>query len=296
MSASASALATVASTNEAGDSHALTLFSPAKVNLFFRVIRRRNDGFHDIATLMQALDFGDTVTVRFANTDGLVCSDPSLPTDSSNLAMGAVELFRRKAGVSSAFHVTLDKTIPVEAGLGGGSGNAATVLWGLNQLCGRPAETGKLIEWAGEIGSDLAFFLGDGTAYCTGRGEKVRHVAPLLKRDLWIVKPKGISLSTPAVYSNVDVDRLPARDPEQALDAALDGRLDCFNDLEEAAIKLAPPLRQLRQRLLDLGCTTVLLAGSGSSFFCWGNNTPPEIPGTQTFHTRFTNRNPDCWY
>ena len=153
--------------------HELHLFSPAKINIFLRVVRRREDGYHDLASLFHVIDLGDDMTFSFlpagANQDALTCNVPDVPTDASNLVVKALNLFRRKTGAAQRWSVDLVKRVPHGAGMGGGSGNAATALWAANEMCGRPATNEELLQWSGEIGSDISVFFALGAAYCTGR-------------------------------------------------------------------------------------------------------------------------------
>lgn len=149
----------------------MILFSPAKINLFFRVLKKRDDGYHEIASLYQAIDLGDTLNITLNECDELSCSDPSLQTDESNLVLKAAALFRKKTALALYIKVHLHKQIPIQAGLGGGSSNAATTLWALNKLANCPASFQDLALWSCELGSDVAFFFSKGAAYCTGRGE-----------------------------------------------------------------------------------------------------------------------------
>lgn len=124
-------------------SDALTLFSPCKINLFLRIIRKRPDGFHDLASLFQAVGFGDTLHLSVSSNkdkDEFTCNMEGVPTDSTNLVIRALELMRQKTDRSDVFfHADLVKCVPAQAGLGGGSANAATAMWGANELMGRPA-------------------------------------------------------------------------------------------------------------------------------------------------------------
>ena len=123
----------------------LTLFSPCKINLFLRILRKRQDGFHDLASLFQAIGFGDTLELtvledKDATMDVFTCNMDGVPTDSRNLVIRALELMRTKTGHSQTyFQANLIKQVPAQAGLGGGSANAATAMWGANELMGRPA-------------------------------------------------------------------------------------------------------------------------------------------------------------
>lgn len=268
----------------------LILFSPAKVNLFFRVLHKRGDGYHEIASLYQSLSLGDCLQIARADEDRLSCSDPLLPCDSTNLVLKAASLFRKKTHLPIFAQFHLIKSIPIQAGLGGGSSNAATALWGLNELAGRPATLQDLQLWGAELGSDIPFFFSKGTAYCEGRGEKIQEVNFSQIADGWIVKP-AIGLSTPLVYKQTRVDRLPKQDPIKALEKCL-----FFNDLEYAAFELAPSLASLKQRLLTSGFKHVLMTGSGSAFFCTGKEEALMIPHTQFYRVKFIRRQEGQWY
>lgn len=276
----------------------MKLFSPAKINLFLRIVGKRLDGYHELASLFQVIDLGDTLTIEAADHDHLTCTDPTIPTDEKNLVIKATQLFRRKTGLKIGLKVHLDKKIPYEAGLGGGSSNAATALWAINQLAGNIATHEELKTWSAEIGSDITFFLSQGTAYCTGRGENVRHLSPLVARTLWIVKPP-IGLSTPEVYRTLGLKptHLP---PESEIAADLNKFIangnHFFNDLEKPAFQLRPELKLLKDELQHSGFDTVLMTGSGSAFFCIGEGTPPLRPDLFCVKARFLNRSPINWY
>lgn len=124
------------------DVDCMTLFSPCKINLFLRIIRKREDGFHDLASLFQAVGYGDTLELKNLNDateDKFSCNMEGVPTDMTNLVLRAFELMRRKTGVTQYFDANLIKQVPAQAGLGGGSANAATAMWGANELMGNPA-------------------------------------------------------------------------------------------------------------------------------------------------------------
>ena len=273
----------------------LTLASPAKINLFLRVLHRRQDGFHDLASLMQTVDLSDTIHFRLGEEDGLTCTNERLPTDNSNLILKAADLFRRKTGINQGLVAYLEKRIPMEAGLGGGSSNAATTLWAFNSLCGSPATEAELVSWGAELGSDVAFFLSHGTAYCTGRGEILRPISSLPHSYLWIIKPPQ-GLSTPKVYGRLDVLKLPQNNPEDALGSFLSHRPVYFNDLEVPAFEMMPELASLKNQLFASGFSTVLMSGSGSSFFCIGDGSLPHLPDHLSCSAQFINRKTNSWY
>lgn len=277
------------------ESFMLSLISPSKINLFLRIVKKRPDKYHELASLFQAIDLCDTIHFKLSNSDCLSCTDPTVPTDHSNLILKAADLFRRKTGITTGLSIHLEKLIPMQAGLGGGSSNAATTLWAFNQLCGNPASLAELSAWSGEIGSDITFFLSHGTAYCTGRGEILQPIAPLTKTALTIVKP-SFGLSTPLVYSQLDAPNLPQRDPHIILKSFLDGQPLYFNDLETPAFKIMPELANLKSYLQSLGYSDVLMSGSGSAFFCLGTGTTPSLPDLSIHRAHFLNRSPNQWY
>lgn len=272
----------------------LQLRSPAKVNLFFKVLGKRSDGYHEVATLMQTVALYDELSFelaeRLATHDTLTCSDPAIPTDGRNLILKAADLFRKKSGLPLFISVHLEKKIPHEAGLGGGSSNAATTLMALNQLAGKPVAPSDLQRWSAELGSDVPFFFAPtGRALCTGRGECVHTLEPVKTESLLIVKPP-FGLSTPAVYKQV-IPKEPRKlvfPLDATVEAFQQGRGHLFNDLESAAFSLAPALLDYRHALVEAGASQTLLAGSGASLFGLGARLPsqPNLPGTW-FSTTF---------
>lgn len=273
----------------------LTLVSPAKVNLFLRVTERRTDGYHNLASLFQAIDLVDVLHIRLSDSNVITCNTTTVPLDRSNLIVKAVELFSARTGIQTYVNIHLDKRIPVQAGLGGGSSNAATTLWALNDLHGKPVSMPQLMAYALELGSDVPFFLSQGSAYCTGRGEVLEHLTPLPKQKLWIVKPPE-GLPTADVFRRVNVDALPKRDPKVSLKAWLGGKPMLFNDLEVAAFDIMPDLEALKENLRRSGFADVVMSGSGTAFACFGEGEPPFLPGLELYPASFLNRRADSWY
>lgn len=260
----------------------LELFSPAKLNLTFEVLYKRSDGFHQIASLFQAISLGDRITFEEAERDQLNTNDSTLPLDRTNLIWKAVDLFRKKTAIATPLSIHLDKEIPTEAGLGGGSSNAATTLYAMNQLFNAGQSDTTLAEWGSEIGSDVPFFFTTGRARCTGRGEICTSL-PHEEMTLWIAKPAE-GLSTPAVYGAHQIS--PAHKQKGPYS----------NDLEKAAFTLCPKLKELQQALLAMGFEEVHMTGSGTAFFCIGSALPTAIEGVSFFETQFTHRSSRDWY
>jgi len=252
-----------------GEKCGLSLFSPAKINLFLRILRKRPDGFHELASLFQTINLGDTLTFSLADQDRLTCSDPALPCDHSNLVTKAVDLFRSKTGLQFSINIHLNKRIPIQAGLGGGSSNAATTLWALNALHNHPVSEKELQIWSAEIGSDIPFFFSCGTAYCTGRGENVRDLPPINLPLLTVTKPKE-GLSTPAIYNALKLNECSTHNPQELLESFYSDTPLFINDLERPAFRLCPPLQTLKKRLLCEG-QPVFMTGSGTAFVTVGS-------------------------
>lgn len=237
----------------------IDFFSPAKVNLSLRILDKREDGFHELSSLFQTIDFGDRIQISPAKQDCFTLDSLQIPCDNSNLIMKALYLFRHKTAISNRYHIHLQKKIPIEAGLGGGSSNAATTLWALNSLNGSPATTKELMSWSAELGSDVPFFFSLGTAHCTGRGELVQNLEPTpLKKPLWLIKPPE-GLSTKEIYNSLDLSKCSKED-----------RL-FSNDLESAAFIAMPSLKELKKKLDHL-YDRVVMSGSGTSFICEGEH------------------------
>ncbi|CAI5461890.1 unnamed protein product [Closterium sp. Yama58-4] len=292
---------------------ALTLFSPSKVNVFLRITRKRPDGYHELASLFHAISLGDTLKFSFSpsNTrDALTTNAPGVPLDSSNLVIKALDLFRRKTGIQKYFWVHLDKKVPTGAGLGGGSGNAATALWAANRMCGNVASEADLLEWSADIGSDISFFFSQGAAYCTGRGEIVEDVTPILPLDLPLVlmKPPE-ACSTADVYRKFRLDRASKEDPGVLLERVRQEGITqatCVNDLEPPAFEVLPSLKSFKTRVATAGrgrYSAVFMSGSGSTIVGVGHPDPPELiydddayANVFVSEARFILRQPGDWY
>lgn len=263
----------------------VAVFSPAKINLFLAVTGRRPDGFHDLVSLVAPLQFGDTVWLRVgAGETGavtLTCDEAAVPLGAENLAVRAAEAFRRRTGWSAPLAITLAKRIPMGAGLGGGSSNAAAVLRALNTLCRSPLTREVLLELAASLGSDVPLFLENAPCVMRGRGERISPLGPQMRarfsgRRLLLFKP-DFSISTPWAYGQLA--GLPGGGgyvaPETAeakLAAALASGLSdgsgLFNSFEQVAFRKFVALPELVDRLkVEPGVEGVLLSGSGSACF-----------------------------
>ncbi len=250
----------------------LTLKAPAKINLTLEVLGRRDDGYHDIVTIMQAIDLCDTVTLEPDDKISLDCDRPELDSP-DNLALRAAHLLRDVAKCDRGARIGLQKAIPVSAGLGGGSSDAAAALKGLNRLWGLGLSTEELTPIAAQLGSDVPFFLHGGTALAQGRGERVR---PMPSADIkWIVLlcPKiELASKTATLYRMLTESSFTQGGLTRKLEARIRGGGDVpaqflFNAFDEVALEAFPGLEDYYNTFVSLGAGEVHLAGSGPSMF-----------------------------
>lgn len=281
--------------NFKGKDQALTLLSPAKVNLFFRIHHQRQDRYYQISSLYQAINLSDTISISLADKDHFYCNLDYLCDLQGNFIWRAVSLFRQKTGWNQGLSICLQKNIPLQAGLGGGSSNAATTLWALNQISHYQFEEDQLILWAAELGCDMAFFFSEGTAYCQGKGEIIQNITHLPNIHFWLAVPE-FGLSTPLVYQKCDVSKLSHWDSEQALSDTLQCKLILKNDLELAAFHLKPELQMIKYQLLEMGFTQVSMTGSGTSFICFGSLVTPKLSKIIFYPVHFLQRKLGYWY
>ncbi len=256
---------------------AVRVWTPAKVNLFLEVQGRRTDGYHELATLMVTVGLFDSLEFRERPSGQvrLECDHPGLSTGPDNLVVRAVDLIRSRFGVSSGVDVRLAKRIPLQAGLAGGSTDAAGTLAGLNTLWRLGLDAHRLGELGAELGSDVTFFFFGPAAWCTGRGEVVQPLRAAGPLDLVLVCPP-VGLSTADVYRALRlgaevVDGEAVRRAFEAGDVALLGRL-LHNRLQGPAEGLCPVVARWRERLAGLGPVGALMSGSGSTVFALGRD------------------------
>jgi len=246
------------------------LRTAAKVNLTLEVLGKRADGYHEIATVMQAVDLSDRITLDDADDLELRSTSVEVPTDGRNLALRAAAALREAAGLGQGVRIGLDKRIPVAAGLGGGSADAAAVLLGLNRLWSLRWPLERLDDVAASLGSDVPFFLRGGAALATGRGEKVE---PLQGRSLALVlvNPRFPASTaemygrlTPAMYSDGTATRALARSLRRG-PARVAASL--YNGMEAVASGVFPQIPRMRAALLAAGALGALMSGSGPTVF-----------------------------
>jgi 4-diphosphocytidyl-2-C-methyl-D-erythritol kinase len=259
------------------DVHSSVCFvrSYAKINLTLDVLGKGADGYHDLASIMQAVDLYDTLCLSPIPEDAvrIVCTRPELENE-SNLAFRAAQLVRQRLSLRRGVEIALDKHIPVAAGLGGGSSNAAAVLLALRQWWQLPLSSEELLELAAMLGSDVPFFLSDGLALCEGRGERVTPLLPYWPasmRWLLLLKP-AIEVSTATVFRRLAPADYTSGVHTQAVHRVLQTRgepslEDIHNSLERGVLDFYPEVAHAQADMLRAGASLVRLSGSGPTLF-----------------------------
>lgn len=248
----------------------MKFLSPAKVNLHLEVLSKRPDGYHEIQTLMQRVDLSDEMEIHLGGRGiRLVSEGGGVPEGMDNLACRAARIFCEEFGIRGDLRIRLKKRIPVAAGLGGGSSDAATVLMGLNELLRAGGEEERLMALGAKIGADVPFFIFQKPALARGIGEKLAAVK--LPRPLWflmLIPPFQIS----AAWAYQAFDRLPGQKKESMRLRDSYGELADLlpvlkNDLESAALTRYPEIALMKKELLACGARGALMSGSGPVTF-----------------------------
>ncbi len=246
----------------------------AKLNLALDILRKREDGYHDLRMVMHSVSLADTLTVTPADGKGKLTTNLSyLPLDGSNLAVKAAEAFRDYTGSDLEVDISIEKRIPICAGMAGGSSDAAAVLLAMNELTGTGLSPAALAEIGRTVGSDVPYCLMGGTALAEGRGEILTPLPPLPACSIVLCKP-SFSISTARLFSQVDVKKIRSRpDTAGMLDALSQGNLEdvarrmynVFEDFLEPRRK--SEIFSLRSDLIDCGALGACMTGSGPTVF-----------------------------
>ena len=261
---------------------AITLLSPAKINLTLEILGVRPDGYHELRSIVQPVDLFDEVSIEADEGGGITLesSGAEIPEGSDNLAWKAAELYLTESGLSLGIKIFIKKRIPPGSGLGGGSGNAAAVLVGLNKLTNSLTEE-KLLDIASVIGSDVPLFIRSQTCVAEGKGERITILRDFPLLHYLLLCPK-LHASTEEVYRKWD-ELNPDRAAEGISVASEDVQetVSLFkesdkpplrNDLEEAAMELYPEIGSYKKILSSMGAESVMMTGSGSSVYALYRN------------------------
>jgi len=278
--------------------------SPCKVNLILNILGKRPDGFHELETVMQPVPIFDSLQFAKApDSIRLTCNHPGLPVDSQNLVFRAAEKFLNAASIPEGVAIHLEKRIPLAAGLGGGSANAAVTLTGLNELFGSPLSPADLFPLAAELGSDVPFFLQTNPAIATGRGEKVVSLEPFPQfhgMHIILIHP-GFGVSTAWAYKNLarfprDLNGIRGRAERLVYSlqsAPIESALpDFYNSLEAPVLEKYPLLAIFQEWLRENGAVAAMMSGSGSTTFALARGTESAAVLKEKFIAEF---GAFCW-
>ncbi|OBZ15510.1 MULTISPECIES: 4-(cytidine 5'-diphospho)-2-C-methyl-D-erythritol kinase [Bacillales] len=248
--------------------------APAKINLLLDVLRKRDDGYHEVEMIMTMVDLADRLEMEELPRDTIIISSQVgyIPLDEKNLAFQAARLIKERYDVKQGVYIHLDKKIPVAAGLAGGSSDAAAALRGLNRLWKLQIPEDELCRLGAELGSDVPFCVTGGTAIARGRGEKLEHIAA--PPQCWVVLAKPpINVSTADVYGRFRANELKEHPSiPNMVDALQRGSFADICDglgnvLEKVTLDVYPEVMQLKESMIRLGADGVLMSGSGPTVF-----------------------------
>ncbi|MEY8303457.1 4-(cytidine 5'-diphospho)-2-C-methyl-D-erythritol kinase [Anaerosalibacter bizertensis] len=244
-----------------------------KVNLALDVIRKRNDGYHDINTIMQQIDLKDIVTIKDREKGiKIECNNPEVPVDSSNLVYTAWEKMKEKAKIDRGVHIIIEKNIPVASGLAGGSTDAAAVLKGLNKLWKLNFSTKELMDIGVSIGADVPYCIMGGTALAEGIGEKLKILKSFSNKLILLANP-GISVSTAHVYNSLRLDRIEKSPDMDMLVQAVENddiytlAKNMGNILEQVTVEEFSQIKTIKEDMIRYGALGSLMSGSGPTVF-----------------------------
>lgn len=266
----------------------ITLFAHAKINLTLEVSGRRDDGYHEVMTVLQAIDLKDTITFDQQPGIDIECDHPDLKS-AHNVAVKAARLLQETAGCNKGALISIEKGIPVAAGLGGGTSDAAATLRALNELWQLGLSQDQLLQLAAKVGSDAAFFLHGGTALGKGRGEKVTPLPPFPPSSIVLLKPPvDVPYNkTQRLYASLNPSQFTQGQFSKRMVDLLEqgGEIpssSLFNIFESVAFAAFPGLEGHWQQFLDYGADNVHLAGSGPTLFTLVQD---EDKGKELYHT-----------
>lgn len=247
--------------------------APAKINLSLDVLYKRPDAYHEVAMIMTSIDLYDHIELTPMKSDRIEVTLYSryVPNDERNLAYKAAKTFKERYRIRSGVHINIEKNIPVSAGLGGGSTDAAAVLRGLNQMWQVDAPLHELAKIGSEIGSDVPFCVYGHTAIATGRGEKIRHLPPPVPCWVILAKP-DIGVSTGTVFRHLDVQDVQHPNTENIIASLYRSDFSALcrnigNALEKTTMQLHPQVKYVKDKMVQAGVAGALMSGSGPTIY-----------------------------
>lgn len=258
----------------------LTRFAPAKINLALDILCKRPDGYHEIDTVMQSIALADQLTFEASSGLELTCSDSRLPTDHHNLAWKAAELLQRELGIRRGVKIHIHKNIPIEAGLAGGSTDAAEVLLALNEFWNLGLSTDELVSLGAGLGADVPFCIRRGSFRAGGIGERLSKIHSTMRCDLLLITP-NTPISTAKAYGRYSKERILKRPQVDGVVRAMEtGDFELLtnswgNVFEELVLEDFPGVGQVKKVFRQYGLTANLMSGSGPSVYAL--NPPPEV-------------------
>lgn len=248
----------------------LRILAPAKVNLILEVLGKREDGYHEVRTLMQQVSLFDEIIISKGGRGIRIDSDSTeIPLDENNIVWKAADLFLERSGKSDGLMISIRKRIPVAAGLGGGSSDAASTIMGLNRLLGLHRSKEELIEWGQCLGADVPFFIFGSPALGLGIGNRLQRVT--FDFNLWyVIVSIPLEVSTSWVYSQLNLRLTKSKNHSSmpAFFGHLEGLFSLlYNDLETVTERIYPQISDCKRTLLSKGAKRVLMTGSGPVVF-----------------------------
>ena len=262
-------------------SESLTLKAYAKVNLALEVLGRRDDGYHDVATILQTVDLADTLVISQADELVVECDKANLAGE-GNLAWKAAAALAERVGIAPLAHIQIDKAIPVASGLGGGSADAAATLVGLNRMWELGLSGEELAQVAAGLGSDVPFLLTGGTALGTGRGDEITPLPGMPESEMLMVVPaESIDAKTPTMYQALRPEDFSDGARTHAISGDVGHRAltssDCCNAFERAALEIFPGLADVWDKVAEVADHPPRLSGAGPALYCMPSSESERI-------------------
>lgn len=256
-----------------GEKGKVSLAAPAKINLGLKITGRRPDGYHNLQSLMVPLSIGDQLNLEALDAPGAwlaSCDHPDVPVGEGSLVEKAFRFAAKALDYAGGLSLSLKKVIPMGAGLGGGSSDAAAVMRGVERFTGRQIPADLYSEVAYKVGADVPFFLKEGAKWVMGIGEQVRPLSKMSPLNVLLVHP-GVGIATKWVYSQLKIESLTPAAPAATLPAVFESLADLVpyltNDLESVVLPASQEVREAKEALKACGADTALMSGSGSTVY-----------------------------